>query len=252
MVKLKSREDLKLLRVSGRILSRVLSMLASEARAGVLLTSLDEKAYKYIKAEGAIPAFLNYRAEGSRTPYPASTCLSLNDEVVHGLPRKIELKDGDVLKIDLGVSYKGLITDSARTVVIGKPTRKIASLLKATEESLYAGISVCRAGNHIGDIGHAVEERLKRGDFKIIQGLTGHGTGYKLHEDPTVWNFGRKGEGMEMKEGLVIAIEPMASIGSKTAIERGDGTFVTKDGSTAAHFEHTVYITNDGCEILTK
>lgn len=252
MVKLKSQEDLKLLRISGRILGRVLLMLSSEAREGKILFALDELAYKYIKAEGASPAFLNYKAEGSSVPFPASTCLSLNDEVVHGLPRERALKNGDVLKIDLGVNYKGLITDAATTVIVGKPSRKVSSLLKATEEALYAGIAACRAGNHLGDIGYAVERRIMRGRFKIIQGLTGHGTGYKLHEEPTVLNYGRKGTGLELKEGMVLAIEPMASIGTKYVYERSDGTFMTKDGSLAAHFEHTVFITKSGCEILTR
>ncbi len=252
MVKLKTQEDLKLLRISGRILGRVLKMLSAEAREGKLLSALDNLAYKYIKAEGATPAFLNYKPEGSRIPYPASVCLSLNDEVVHGLPRELPLKDGDVLKIDLGVSYKGLITDAAATVVVGKASRKVMALLKATEEALYAAIAAVKAGGRLGDIGYAVERRLKRGGFKIIEGLTGHGTGYNLHEDPTVWNYGKKGTGMELKEGLVLAIEPMASIGSRIALERADGTFVTKDGSVAAHFEHTIFVTKSGCEILTK
>ncbi len=252
MVKLKTQEDLKHLRISGRILGRVLKMLSSEAREGTLLSALNEKAHKYIKAEGASPAFLHYRAEGASAAYPASICTSINDEIVHGLPRNYALKKGDVLKLDLGVDYKGLITDAATTVVIGKTSRKVMSLLKATEEALYDALSVCKAGNHLGDIGYTIERRILRGGFKIIQGLTGHGTGYKLHEDPTVWNFGKKGEGIELKEGLVLAIEPMASIGSKTAVERDDGTFVTKDGSIAAHFEHTVYITKHGCEVLTK
>lgn len=252
MVKLKSQEDLKHLRISGRILGRVLKMLTAEAREGVLLSSLDEKAYKYIKAEGAYPTFLNYKPEGSRIAYPASLCTSVNDEVVHGIPRDYSLRDGDVLKLDLGVTYKGLITDSARTVLIGKASRKVVALLKATEGALMDAIEVAKPGNRLGDIGYAVERRLRRGGFKIIEGLTGHGTGYKLHEDPTVWNFGRRGEGMEMKEGLVIAIEPMASISSRVAIEREDGTYVTKDGSIAAHFEHTIYISKSGCEVLTR
>lgn len=233
-------------------MGRVLLMLSKEARAGVLLTALDDLAYKYIKAEGATPAFLNYRPEGARVPYPASTCLSVNDEIVHGLPREYALRDGDVLKIDLGVNYKGLITDAATTVVIGKASRKIVSLLKATEEALYAGIATCKPGNRLGDVGYAIERRLVRGGFKIIEGLTGHGTGYKLHEEPTVWNYGKKGTGLELKEGMVLAIEPMASIASRFTLERDDGTFITKDGSVAAQFEHTVFITKTGCEILTR
>lgn len=252
MVKLKTQEDLKYLRISGRILGRVLGMLSQEAREGVLLSSLDNLAYKYIKAEGASPAFLNYKPEGARAAYPASVCLSLNDEVVHGLPREIPLKEGDILKIDLGVEYKGLITDAARTVVIGKTSRRVIALLKATESALNEAIAVSKAGNRLGDIGYTIERRLKKGGFRIIEGLTGHGTGYKLHEDPTVWNYGKKGTGMELKEGLVLAIEPMASISSKFTTERDDGTFVTKDGSIAAHFEHTVYIGKSGCEVLTE
>jgi methionyl aminopeptidase len=252
MIRYKTKKDLEMLRVSGKILAEVLRVLATEAREGVPLSFLDATASALLKSKGAKSAFLGYKPESSSKPFPASTCLSLNDEIVHGLPRPTVLKKGDVLKIDLGVNYKGFITDSATTVVIGSVSRKVQNLITTTEESLYDAIAACRHGAHLGDIGYAVEKRLKKGKFKAIQGLTGHGTGFKLHEDPTVWNFGRKGEGLMLREGLVIAIEPMAAIGTDFTIEDAHGVFKTADGSIAAHFEHTVFITKTGCEILTK
>lgn len=252
MIRYKTKKDLEILRVSGKILAGVLHTLTSEAREGVPLSFLDTTASVLLKSKGAKSAFLGYIPEGASEPFPASICLSVNDEIVHGFPRPYTLKKGDVLKIDLGVNYKGFITDSATTVVIGAVSRKVQNLISATEESLYDGIAACRHGAHLGDIGYAVERRLKKAKFKAIQGLTGHGTGFKLHEDPTVWNFGRKGEGLMLREGLVIAIEPMASIGTDLTVEDKNGVFKTADGSTAAHFEHTVFITKTGCEILTK
>jgi methionyl aminopeptidase len=252
MITYKSKEDLELLRVSGAILSSVLKTLRSEAREGVRLSYLDKTAGALLKSKGAKSAFLGYRPEGAAKAFPAHICTSINDEVVHGLPRDYALKTGDVLKIDLGVDYEGMITDSATTVAIGPVSKKIENLITATEAALYDAIAVAKPGKHLGDIGYAVEKRVMRGKFKIIDGLTGHGTGFKLHEDPTVWNFGRKGEGLALREGLVLAIEPMASIGTEKTIETADGIFKTVDGSTAAHFEHTIFITKTGCEILTK
>lgn len=252
MVRYKTKKDLEMLRISGKILSDVLRTLASEAKEGVPLSYLDRTAAALLKSKGAKSAFLGYKAEGSAKAFPASICTSVNDEIVHGIPRDYELKKGDVLKIDLGVDYKGFITDSATTVAVGPISRKVQSLISATEESLYDAIATVRHGAHLGDIGYAVERRIKKAKFKIIVGLTGHGTGFKLHEDPTVWNFGRKGEGMILREGLVIAIEPMAAIGTEFGVESEEGTFKTEDGSVAAHFEHTVFVTKSGCEILTK
>jgi methionyl aminopeptidase len=252
MIKLKTKKDLEFLRKSGAILAQVLQSLAGEAKEGVPLSYLEMKARALISAAGATPAFLGYTPEGAREAYPAAICASVNEEVVHGLPREYKLRSGDVLKIDLGVNYKGYITDSATTVTIGKVPRKIFDLIHATEDSLKDAIAVCKEGNRLGDIGYAIEKRISKAKFSIVQGLTGHGTGFKLHEDPTVWNFGRKGEGMILKEGLVIAIEPMAVTGKGMAFERHDGTFVTQDGSIAAHFEHTIYITKTGCEVLTR
>lgn len=252
MVRYKTKKDLEYLRISGKILAEVLLSLKNEVGIGVPLNFLDKKAYALMESKGGKPAFLGYISEQGGKPYPASICTSVNDEIVHGIPSSYELKMGDVLKIDAGVDYEGYITDSALTVVIGKPSKKIAKLISITEEALYDGISVSRPGNYLGDIGNAIEKRVKKSGFKIIRGLTGHGTGFKLHEDPTVWNFGQKGEGLLLREGLVIALEPMVSIGTEDSIEKNNGTFVTNDGSIAAHFEHTICITKNGCEILTK
>lgn len=252
MIKLKTKKDLEFLRKSGAILARVLQSLAEEAKEGVPLSYLDMKARALISASDATPAFLGYTPEGARIPFPAAICASVNEEVVHGLPREYKLRPGDLLKIDLGVNYKGYITDAATTVAIGKVPRRVFDLMHATEDALADAIAVCKEGNRLGDIGYAIEKRIQKAKFSVVQGLTGHGTGFRLHEDPTVWNFGRKGEGMVLKEGLVLAIEPMAAMGKGTALERHDGAFVTYDSSLAAHFEHTVFIKKNGCEILTK
>lgn len=251
-ISLKTKNDLEYLRISGRILSNVLSSLKSDAKEGTPLSFLDAKASALIKERGATPAFLGYKSDTARIPYPASICTSINDEIVHGLPRDYELKKGDVLSIDLGVDYKGYITDSASTIAIGKVPRKVFDLFRAVEGALDYAISVCMEGNTLGDIGYLIERKIKGSGFFVIQGLTGHGTGFKLHEDPTIYNFGEKGKGLKLIEGMVLAIEPMASIGTEFTKERADGTFVTKDGSIAAHFEHTVFIKKNGCEILTK
>ncbi|MFH0712779.1 MAG: type I methionyl aminopeptidase [Candidatus Jorgensenbacteria bacterium] len=252
MIRLKSEKDLEFLRQSGKILASVLETLKSCAKEGVKLSYLDELAEKLIKEAGGKPAFLGYKPEGVKTPYPASICASVNEVVVHGLPGSYVLKKGDVLKIDAGVNYKGYITDAAVTVAILPVSFEAGELIAATEKSLYEAINVMVPGGHLGDIGAAVEGTVKKAGFKIIKNLTGHGVGFDLHEDPSVYNFGNRGEGMELKEGMVLAIEPMVSISSSRAIQHEDDSFVTEDGSLSAHFEHTIAITKDGPEILTR
>lgn len=253
MIRLKSARDIVVLRTSGRILAALLSELQTRAGIGVTLESLDRVARSFLVEHGARPAFLGYRPAATSEPYPAAICTSVNDVVVHGIPSAYALKNGDVLKIDAGVDYNGYFTDSAVTVLIGKPrSQKIISLLETTKHALEEAIAVARAGNTVGDIGYAVQKTVAAGGFSVIRGLTGHGVGFAVHEEPSIENRGTKGKGLVLESGLVIAIEPMVSITSPRVIQKDDGSFVTADGSIAAHFEHTIAITKEGCEVLTQ
>ncbi len=251
-IKLKTKKDIAELRVSGRILGKTLKMLAATAKEGVSLKELDTKARKFIYEAGAEPAFLGYKPEGSSYPYPASICASLNSTVVHGIPTKYVLKEGDILGIDAGVKYKGYYTDSAITVGIGKISKEADYLMKVTKSALESGIRACAPGRHLGDIGSAIQNVVEKEKLFVIRGLTGHGVGFDLHEDPSIPNHGKKGQGMELVPGLVIAIEPMVSTGTAYVIQERDDSFVTEDGSLSAHFEHTIVITESGIEVLTK
>jgi methionyl aminopeptidase len=251
MIRLKKKSDLEELRISGNVLASILAVLAAEAKAGLALSALDQRARQLLKEFGAKAAFLGYRPGAAEKAYPAAICASVNETIVHGLPGSYILKDGDILKIDFGVDYKGYFTDSAVTVAVGNLGRKAAKLMETTKKALDEAIKVCRPGNHLGDIGFAVESTAKKAGFYVVHGLTGHGVGFELHEDPTILNYGRKGEGLELLTGMVLAIEPMLAIGSSDIRQAKDDSFVTRDGSLSAHFEHTVAITDDGCEILT-
>lgn len=251
MIFIKKPEEIELLAQSGKILSVILKKLSASAKKGVTLTSLDLQARELCVSYGVRPAFLGYQPEGADHAYPAAVCLSLNDVVVHGVPTSRTLKDGDILKIDMGVAYKGFITDSATTVAIGKITPKQKRLLEATKKSLEKGIAAAKAGKHIGDIGYAIERVARAYNVRVITGLTGHGVGYEVHEDPIIFNFGRKGAGQEIKNGMVLAIEPMFSLGTEHVIQKTDESYATQDGSTAAHYEHTIAITARGAVVLT-
>lgn len=250
-IRLKSEKDLIILRESGKILASVLEVLKNAARAGVKLSYLDEVARKLIKEAGAKPAFFGYQPEGASKPYPAAICTSMNEVVVHGLPTDYALKPGDVLKIDLGVDYKGYITDAASSVGIWPISKEAEKLMAVTERALREAIRVLASGGHLGDIGAAAEEIVKKSGFQVIKNLTGHGVGFELHEDPTIYNYGRRGEGIELKPGMVLAIEPMVSVSSSRVVQQVDDSFITEDGSLSAHFEHTVAITEKGVEVLT-
>lgn len=252
MIRLKTEKDLQILRQSGIILAAVLHRLEKEAQEGVSLLDLDDLARELLKKSGAKPAFLNYKPEGAEKSFPAAICASLNDQVVHGIPDSRVLEKGDILKIDFGVNYKGYFTDAAITVGIGKISGQNEKLIAVTEKSLEEAISVCRPGNHLGDIGYAVEKTADKSSFAVIKSLTGHGVGFELHEDPTIHNYGRRGEGLKIETGMVFAIEPMLSIGSGRIIERNDDSYATEDGSISAHFEHTIAVTENGSEVLTK
>lgn len=252
MIILKSPEEIKIISESGRILSGILKKIIQEAKEGASLKYLDEVAYRLTKDAGAEPAFLGYRPDGASRPYRASICASLNNIVVHGFPIDYKLKEGDVLSIDFGVKYKGFYSDAAITLGIGKISKDAQKLIEATKKALEEAIKVAKPGYHLGDIGYAVENVAKKYKLKVIKNLTGHGIGHKLHEEPTIFNFGKKGQGAELKEGMVLAIEPMLSMGTNHIIQKNDESWATADGSLAAHFEHTIVIEKNGARVLTR
>ncbi|MFH1192908.1 MAG: type I methionyl aminopeptidase [Candidatus Jorgensenbacteria bacterium] len=251
-VKLKSADDIKKIRASGRILAELLAELRALVKPGVVLKTLDAHAREFLARRDAHPAFLNYQPEGALKPFPAAICASVNEQIVHGIPSAYKLVEGDILKIDAGVDYKGYFTDAAITVRAGRVSQRAEKLIATTERALKDAIAAARAGGHIGDIGAAVSRAVRGTGFRAVKGLTGHGVGFAIHEDPSVYNYGTKGEGMVLRPGLVLAIEPMISAGSPEIDEQPDGSFTTRDGSLAAHFEHTIAITEKGTEVLTK
>ena len=248
---IKTEEEIVKLRQSGKILAKIMKRLKAATKVGVSLMELEELAKKLIAEADSTPAFLGYRAEGARFPYPYAICASINSVAVHGKPADYRLQSRDVLKLDLGVNYRGAITDSAATVVLGRVDPKVSKLLKITERALEAGIKAARAGNTVGDIGFAIERVVTAGGMHVLEELTGHGTGEVLHEDPVIYNFGQPGSGMELKEGMVLAIEPITSTGTSAIIDLHDGSYETADKSISAHFEHTVLVTKKAAEILT-
>ncbi|MFZ3020228.1 MAG: type I methionyl aminopeptidase [Minisyncoccia bacterium] len=254
-IRIKTLAEIRTLREGGRRHAQILKELVEMVRPGVSTNELNEYALKRIKEYGDVPAFLNYKPEGARRPYPAALCVSINDEIVHGVPNeKVRiLNEGDIVSLDLGVRHEGLITDSAITVGVGKISHEDEMLLAATERALFAGIDQALMGGRVGDIGAAVEKISKRANFKICEGLAGHGVGFDVHEDPYIPNTGIKGDGPLLKDGMVIAIEPMFTHGNGEIISARDGfTYKTADGKKSAHFEHTVAITKDGPIILTS
>lgn len=253
MIKLKTAEEIDLLREGGKRLAAVLRAVKAKVKPGVTTGELDELALELIKAGGDKPAFRGYRPQGSPLAYPATLCTSVNEEIVHGIPSKRVLKEGDVIGLDCGLEHEGLFTDHAVSVAVGKVDVELNKLLAITEEALYAGIKAAKPGKHLGDIGAAIQKYCDDNGYGLVEELCGHGVGYEPHEDPFVPNFGRAGQGLELKPGLVIAIEPMFALGTgKIKMERDGFTFSTKDGKVAAHFEHTIVITDKGAEILTK
>jgi methionyl aminopeptidase len=254
MIIIKTSDEIARLREGGPILARILREVASFAAPGVTTKMLDEKAYALIKASGSTPAFLHYQPEGADRPFPASLCVSINAEVVHGIPGNRSLKAGDIVSLDLGLNYKGVFLDHAVTVGVGAITAKDKELLAVTKEALEEGINaIVMPGGTTGDIGYVIEQYAKPHKLGIVRTLSGHGVGRAIHEDPYIPNYGKKGRGDRLKPGMVIAIEPMFTRGSEEVIEMKDGyTLKTIDNSRAAHFEHTVLITDTGAEILTK
>ena len=254
MITIKTKEDIQILREGGKRHAEILLALKEMVRPGVSARALDEVAYKMIIEGGDTPAFLNYQPYGANRPFPASLCVSINDEIVHGIPNEGEkiLKEGDIVTLDLGLIHKGLITDAAITVGVGKISKELEELIEATKAALMAGIKAAKGGKRVGDIGSAIERIGVSHKYGIVEELSGHGVGYHVHEDPFIPNYGEAGTGEVLKSGMVVAIEPMFNLGSRhVTLDRDGYTYRTKDGKPSAHFEHTVVITKSGAEILT-
>lgn len=246
MVTLKSPREIEKMRRSGKITSRVLTQLMQTVRPGITTGDLDEIAEREIRTAGGIPTFKGYNG------FTASICASVNDEVVHGIPGSRTLHDGDLLSIDIGTTLDGYVSDSAVTVPVGTVSDAARRLLEVTQACLTVGIEQMRSGNHVGDIGAAVQAHAERHGFGVVRELVGHGVGQAMHEEPQVPNYGEAGTGIELRPGLVLAIEPMITQGGpKVKILRDGWTVVTADGKLAAHFEHTIAVTEEGPKVLT-
>ncbi len=246
MVALKSPREVEIMRRSGKITSKVLTDLMKAAHAGMTTGELDAMAEKGIRGLGGIPTFKGYRG------FPGSICASINDEVVHGIPGSPVLREGDLLSIDIGTTLDGYVSDSAVTIPIGNIPQRALKLLQVTQECLMIGIGQMQKGNRVGDIGAAVQAHAEQHGYGVVRELVGHGVGQAMHEEPQVPNYGKCGTGMELRIGLVLAIEPMITEGNPAVKILKDGwTVVTADGKLAAHFEHTIAVTDDGPKILT-
>lgn len=247
MIHLKSQKEIESMRKAGRILAEILEDVASKVASGMTTADLDRIAEEGCKKRGVIPAFKGYKG------FPGCMCISVNEEVVHGIPsKKKALKDGDIVGLDFGVILDGWYADSARTVPVGVIPDDTRQLVDVTKESLYKGIAECRPGNRVMDIGFAVQNYVEAFGYGVVREFVGHGIGRSLHEEPQVPNYGVRGKGALLKAGMVLAIEPMINAGSPEVKVLEDGwTAVTRDRSLSAHFEHTVAITDQGPEILT-
>jgi methionyl aminopeptidase len=246
MITLKTTHEIELLRKSSLLVGKTLGEVAKVIRAGITSKEIDKLAEDFILSNGAKPGFKGYNG------YPATLCISINDQVVHGIPDNTLLKDGDIVSVDCGVLLDGYYGDYAYTFEIGEVSEVKRELVKRTKESLYKGIEQAVDGNRIGDIGNAVQQHVEYYGFSVVRELVGHGIGKHLHEKPEVYNYGRKGTGIQLKEGMVICIEPMINIGRRNIIEMDDGwTIKTRDGKASAHFEHMVLVRKGEAEVIS-
>lgn len=247
MTSVKSVDEIQVMREGGAMLATVLTSLEEAIRPGMSTKDLAVLAKEELRKLGGQPTILGYGG------FPDVICISVNDEVVHGIPRAdVILSDGDIVGLDFCVTHKGLVTDSARSVVVGRAAPEVEQMLKVTEQALYAGIDACKDGVRVGEISAAIQEVLDNGGYGIVRDLVGHGVGHEMHEDPNIPNYGSKRDGPVLRAGMTIAIEPMATLGDYRVKTDADGwTIRTSDGSLSAHFEHTVVITKSGAEILT-
>ena len=247
MIELKNASQLELMRKAGRIVAETLELVREHAKPGVTTLDLDRIAEKYIRSQGAIPAFKGYNG------FPATLCTSVNEQVVHGIPSLRNLESGDIISIDCGAHIEGFFGDSAITLIIGEVDEETERLLKVTEESLMMGIAQARLGNRLYDVSHAVQKHVEANRFSVVRDYVGHGIGRAMHEDPQIPNFGKPGRGPRLEVGMALAIEPMVNMGTHEVQTLKDRwTVVTKDNLPSAHFEHTVAITENGPEILTR
>ena len=244
---IKNSEQLRLMRQAGRITAEALMVAKEEIRPGMTTKELDSKIKRYIEKCGATPTFLGYNG------FPGSACISINDEVIHGIPSdKIIIKEGDIVKVDVGARFRGYNGDSARTFPVGKVSDEALRLISVTEQSFYEAMKVAKAGNRIGDIGHAVESFVISNGFSVVKEYTGHGVGAELHEEPEIPNYGRAGRGARLYPGMTLAIEPMVNAGTDKVKVRRDGwTVTTADGKLSAHYENSIAITDSDPVILT-
>ena len=251
MIRLKSPEEIDRMRRAGAVVAAVFEKIAPLMLPGVTTYEIDRVAHEEIERHGAIPSFLDYPGEFS--PFPAATCISIDSEVVHGIPSQERfLEDGMIVSVDVGAYLDEMHGDAARTYLIGEVDPEIRKLVEETEKSFWKGFEQAKIGNRIGDISHAVEAHVKPFGFGVIEVLTGHGVGYDLHEDPSLPNFGRKGRGVRLAAGMTLALEPMITLGSpRVQLEQDGWTFVTRDGKPASHYEYTFAITEQGPIILT-
>lgn len=248
MIQLKNADQIELIRKSCLLVSDTLAGVASIIKPGMTTLAIDQYAEQFIRDNNAIPSFKNYKS------FPFTCCISVNDAVVHGFPNKSELKDGDVVSVDVGAFMNGYHGDSAYTFAIGEISEQTKSLLRVTKESLYLGIEKAVAGNRVGDISAAVQEYTERKfGYGVVRELVGHGLGKSLHEDPQVPNYGKRGSGVKLQEGLVIAIEPMINLGVRNIVHDDDGwTVRTRDGKPSAHYEHTLAVRKEKADILSS
>lgn len=251
MAHIYSFSEIKKIALAGKILAKILETVKKEVRIGVSLRYLDRLAFQLAKKYKARPAFLGYQPDGAHQPYGASICASVNDVVVHGLPSDYKLQDADVLKIDFGIEYQNFFADAAITVGIGEISKEAKHLIETTELALKKAIKTAKPGRTLGDVGWIIEKTAEDNGLKVIKDLTGHGIGKELHEDPIIYNFGKKASGIRLEPGMVLAIEPMLAIGTEKIIQRPDESWATDDGSLSAHFEHTIAITESGSKALT-
>jgi methionyl aminopeptidase len=246
MIYIKTREEIELMRESALTVSRALGIVAKEVKPGVTPKYLDKIAEEFIRDSGGVPAFKGYRG------FPATLCISINEAVVHGIPHDNPLKEGDIISVDCGVKKNGFYGDHAYSFAVGVVKPELQKLLDVTKESLYKGIEQCIAGNRIGDISFAIQQHAEKHGYGVVRELVGHGLGKSLHEDPEVPNYGKRGDGPKLKDGMVLAIEPMINLGKKNVKQLNDGwTIVTADGLPSAHFEHDVAIVDGKPELLS-
>ena len=247
MIKIKNNQEIALMREAGKITAGALELAATLVKPGVSLVHINSEIHRFITSHGATPSFLHYNG------FPASACISVNDEVIHGIPGKRLLTEGDIVKVDVGACYKGYHGDAARTLFCGEVSEDAKRLERITRESFFEGIKYADPSHRLGDISHAIQEHVENAGFSVVKEFVGHGVGAHLHEDPEVPNYGRAGRGTRLYEGMTLAIEPMVNFGTaEVSVLDNDWTVVTDDGMLSAHYENSILITENGPEILTK